>query len=221
MKTNQAVSIVAVCAGVLLSMASNAAVVTVENGGANVYYPYTVSSTDLINGMTGTLAGSALYGSSAVKMTDGIFFEVPSDRGNTAYTLTPANNSTLTYTLGAAYNLSSIAFYSASGSGQTRSQQNWTIGYNTDGGASFTTLNLGSWMTDVNNISNQNTSVKVSVAFTGAEMQGIQKLQFTFLDTGVGAETMYREVDVFGAVPEPASLALLGLGAMALLRRRR
>ncbi len=56
---------------------------------------------------------------------------------------------------------------------------------------------------------------------------GIDAIRFNFLDTvsNPAGGGVYRELDVFGsstvAVPEPSSVALLGLGGLALLRRRR
>jgi hypothetical protein len=44
-------------------------------------------------------------------------------------------------------------------------------------------------------------------------------LLFWVADVRIG--TTFADVTPFNAIPEPASLALLGLGALAFLRRRR
>ena len=58
---------------------------------------------------------------------------------------------------------------------------------------------------------------------TGVLASGIEAIKFDFLATDGNGSSVYREIDVLGsaAVPEPTTTALLGLGGLALILRRR
>ena len=65
------------------------------------------------------------------------------------------------------------------------------------------------------------------VTLTDLDISGIQYIKFTanlITGNGNGQVFIWREIDVEGtatAVPEPSSAALLGLGGLALIFRRR
>ena len=73
----------------------------------------------------------------------------------------------------------------------------------------------------------QGGATKVNVTDdSGLLGSGVDAIRFDFLDTvsNNGGGGVYREIDVLGsssAVPEPSSAALLGLGGLALIFRRR
>jgi hypothetical protein len=212
------------------SMAS--VVISYASAGAGVYEPYSsiVSSTDAANVGSGVLtslsltSGSAIYGSSASYMNDGLVYDAATmnDRGNTSWSLTPSDGAQLTITFNSGLNVTEINTFAMSGSGQTRSAQDYGLEYMT--GSSWTTLFSNLNTSDVNNIDVGNSSTWVNVNLTGyagGSLANVSALRFTFHNVG-GDETLFREIDVM-AVPEPSSVTLLGasIGSLALLRRRR
>jgi hypothetical protein len=58
-----------------------------------------------------------------------------------------------------------------------------------------------------------------TITADNSEFDGVQKIRFDFGNTEASG-TGYSEIDVF-AVPEPSTTALLGLGGLALILRRR
>jgi hypothetical protein len=94
----------------------------------------------------------------------------------------------------------------------------------------FSTVSNPSVFTDyatVSASSGGNNEVEVTLTDTSATLAtNVAAVQFTFATDPANAFTdIYRQMEVFGspsaAVPEPASLSLLSLGGLALLRRRR
>lgn len=56
---------------------------------------------------------------------------------------------------------------------------------------------------------------------SGTLASNVKSIRFNFANADI-SWNVYREIDVIGSpVPEPASLALMGLGGLALIRRRR
>ncbi|MFZ4682822.1 MAG: PEP-CTERM sorting domain-containing protein [Terrimicrobiaceae bacterium] len=230
MKLTTKYILVASLAVAVLDSAS-AQVITYQSAGAGVFDPMPVLSDDAANAGSSFLSGwsfssgSAIFGSSLVKINDGIFFENVLDRGNTTFTLTPSSGAVVVVDFTSGLFLTGINTYAASGSGQLRSAQDYGLEYSLVGSSSYTSLFTSLNTSDPNNINSGNTSTKVLLDFTGlggGGLNNVDSLRFTFATVG-GNETMYREIDVI-AVPEPSSAMMVigaAFGGVALLRRRR
>ena len=189
--------------------------ITYSNGGEAVYEPYdsVVSATDVANqgsAVLGSLtqtAGSAIYGSSLNILNDGIVFNSTTygtgERGNTTYSFTPSDGSVVVFTFNSAQNVGSINTFAMSGSGQTRSAQNYKLEYRS--GSTWTTL-FGSLNTSAaGNLDTGNTSTRVNIdfsGFSGGSLANVDALRFTFYNVGEN-ETLYREIDVLAVEVDP------------------
>ena len=189
--------------------------ITYSNGGEAVYEPYdsVVSATDVANqgsAVLGSLtqtAGSAIYGSSLNILNDGIVFNSTTygtgERGNTTYSFTPSDGSVVVFTFNSAQNVGSINTFAMSGSGQTRSAQNYKLEYRS--GSTWTTLFGGLNTSAAGNLDTGNTSTRVNIdfsGFSGGSLANVDALRFTFYNVGEN-ETLYREIDVLAVEVDP------------------
>lgn len=196
-------------------------------------YAADVSSSDLINGMTPTVVigdWNTTNNAHPNEMTDGIhgigYNIITTDKVQGAWTKT--NVSAATYNIGlGAHNLGyditsiqSIADWVNVGFGN----QAWTLAVQPVGG-SFVNVATVNYQPLINPVANDNIGT-TKVTLTDLDITGIQSLRVTSISVNGGANAgafVWRELDVFGAatVPEPSAAVLLGLGGLALLRRRR
>jgi len=224
---------VAITAFVLLAAAFSASasvVLTTDsftNGTDTVAHSYTPSSTDLINGLaaTGVTGAFNLEGTGNTPvLTDGLFpSPITRDAGGAfqfAAFATAGNGggTSLTYVLGSAKNIGTITIYGGwQDSG--RDQQSYSVLYST---AAAPTVFLPLTTVDFNPGATTHPQLtKVTITdTTGTLANGVAALQFNFNATENGYSG-YSEIDVFAAVPEPGSLAMLGLAVLGAVARRR
>jgi hypothetical protein len=225
----------------LSSRSSAAPVVTTDAqaapaaGGASFTPTYTPSSSDLING----LAPSASNGDFALELggglpalTDGTYGTITQpggapDRTHAAFaTAGNTAGTSVTYTLNTAANplgfdVNSIVVYGG-WNDNGRDQQMYQVLYSTTANpTSFINLASANFNPTVPADTQSATRTTIADPTAGRLATGVAALRFDFL-TPENGYTGYAEIDVLGSatVPEPAGLALLGLGATALLARR-
>lgn len=136
---------------------------------------------------------------------------------------------TLTYNLGGTYDLTSIYFWNYLRDANNRALKTFDIAFSTDGGVTYSTavsaasLGIGNFTLHDNTGVGSNGEAYVPVDqrdFT-ATQEGVTHIQFTSLETyGSTGYVGFAEIR-FGAIPEPSTALLGGLGLLALLRRRR
>jgi len=211
----------AAIAGLALSATSAHAAVTYDS--TNPELGFTVASGDLLESATiaAQSGWSTTFGSDYNALTDGAYGSI-----YTGGTIVidgawdqAAGGATITYDLdlsGAAlgYDLTSIVSYAGWSSGDL-GRQGITVEVHTVGSAplDWTSLGMGT------NAEGGSSSTKVT--FGDLTVSGVDSIRFT---SGGTYATVFREYDAIGTatvVPEPSSTALLGLGGLALIFRRR
>lgn len=192
-----------------------------EDSGTELAFAGDVSSSDLLHGLAVTAVGFNGGGDNDA-LNDGVLgdsFSVASQI-NGAWT---ADGATATYDLGLGTNglgwditsIQSIAAWVNVGFGD----QAWTVAVSTDD------VSYDNVATVFYDPTSDGGSTKVTL--TDLDISGIQYIKFTanlITGNGNGDVFIWREIDVEGtatAVPEPSSAALLGLGGLALILRRR
>lgn len=219
----------AVSAALILTPAAiNAAVIQTNlNDSDQLKYTNDVSRGDLLNGLTGTvLSGWRLEnGADPSKINDGIHGGTGAPVGG-AWTNGPAS---VTYNLGTGngfgYDLSSIQSIASWGT-DGYGNQAFKVEVQLVGSTIFSALaSVNNSPFTASGPTNGGSTKTTLTDSTGILASGVQQIRFTTVLAGgsTAGDSVIREIDVNGvaAVPEPASFALLSLGALALLRRRR
>lgn len=124
----------------------------------------------------------------------------------------------ITFNFNTLINISSIdLFHGHSDSGRDNFQFNVEVSSN--GGGSWSTIyDQDSQLPGATSPWYHKTSVFDDGAADIATAVNSVRINFEAVDAGFGS---LSEVDINGVVPEPSSLALLGLGGLAMMRRRR
>ena len=221
-KTSKSLAIAAL-AGMALTVTSAHAVVVftgagtaTEVTGAELSYTTDVSATDLINGLTATTGTgwNTASGATLAELNDGIHGGNFAAEGNTVQGAWSGAGAVAEYNLGLGasalgYDITSIQTIAA-WQGGVLGNQDYKIEVKAVGGiyTELASVDFGA-LTG---------GGATKVTMSGLDVTGIESIRFTANDASV-----FRELDVIGVdtVPEPSAVALLGLGGLALLRRRR
>ena len=224
------VLLVAIALAGVAPVAAQAAFVRVDlNNNSETFFDPNISNSDLIN-----ISSPAL--SSFTSSSPGTFNESGTHNGDGVDTSglsywDGGAPPVLTYTLtGSAtgYDITSVnSIYGWRDSRYRHAAQEWTLAVTTVAVPTFT---------DITNVvyapyaANDGAAGSTQVNLTGAIASGVTAVRFTLATYGnpgdpgyTGEYGVVREFDVFGAatVPEPASLGLLGVAGLALVRRRK
>jgi len=193
---------------------------------------FAVSAVDLLNGLVPTVNDLNLIrpeegatNNIPGALTNGAFGAPGLPAGNEDEVVAIHNGAVLTYALDTlgnplGYAITEIGVYTGWRDGG-RDGQNYNILYSL---VSDPTDFLALTSIDYNpaNGGPADTVVQLLMSDGSPLISGVAALRFDFPSTENGF-VGYREIDVFGAalVPEPATLSLLALGGLGLLRRRR
>lgn len=196
--------------------ASSAQATVVVTNTTQVNSGYAVSNTDLLQTHLRSSSFSGNYtvegSNGAAAFTNGIFGNL----GNpgTGESATGVGGNVATFNLDGAYNLTSIDSYA--GWDNYRGGQSYDVYYATLANPS-TYLLLASVYNNAVSGGNTNTRANI-IDNSGFLATNVTSLRFNFSDNLAQGYNGYREIDVQGsrAVPEPGSIALLGLGLAGL-----
>ncbi len=197
---------------------------TAATAQAGIITPTVASATSSINttrDMDGTIDGAGLSGGGT---SGDILSETHASTGGTGPTYwlgTTSVTQVLDFTLAAATDVEAVHIWNY----ERGSEDNWDKRALASFDIAFSTNNGATYSTPISITGIQgNTALTAPIpvqTFTFAKQTGVTDIQLTNL-VNHGDSSWYGLAEIrFDTVPEPASLALLGLGGLAMIRRRR
>ena len=224
----------AAAASLFLSFPLHAAVVITEvnspgaGAPAETLYAPDVSATDLLQGLAAVESGAPWQTvGSAARLNNGVHGPSFNDDnpGSLAEIAWANPGSVVTFDLGTGanglgYDISSVLSFAA-WNGAGFGNQGYTLEFKPLGGVFATVATV-----DYNPLGGGAGATKVTITDDGGLLAtGIEEVRFTHnsVPGAVAGRITYRELDVIGTatIPEPSATVLLGLSALACLRRRR
>lgn len=214
---------VSIALATLLALPAHAAIIVTNT--TQIDTGFTVSNTDLLQ----TNLGSAVYSGNfqregevgVAALTDGVYGG-QGNQGNGGHAATADGSNSALYNFdsgnGAGYNISSITSYS--GWDAYRGGQSYNVSYASIADPLTFTF-LAHVFNNANGTANTNTRAEITES-NGFLATNVVSLRFDFGGDLQYGYAGYRQIDVVGTVvPEPASVALLGLGFAGLVAVRR
>ena len=247
-KKGFAVLVLAICGGISANTASAALVTASAFSGVQTNFDANILNNDLVengsaalsgvttNGSVSTYPGDVAPANSFDHLTDGIASSghdgINDISGDTYFdTASFSTNPSITYSFASptGVSLSSVNVISGWANNPPFSHQKYQVLVSFVGSpaafVSLANIDFDPW---ASNPAGPGGSSSTQVTLTdnaGALATGVAAIQFKFLDHGQPGGQVFREIDVTGAavsvVPEPASLSLLAIGGLTLLRRRK
>jgi len=134
----------------------------------------------------------------------------------------PVANEVLTFDLGATFDVTEIYLWQYNRTQFNRGIINFDIAFSTDGGSSFTSPVAASSLGITDFVIGTIGGVaSVQQRSFNSVQSGVTAIQFSNIQTGGSTSIIGLPEVRFGFIPEPASLALLGLGGLLLAGRNR
>ena len=130
---------------------------------------------------------------------------------------------TFVFDLGGTYTVDGVHLWNISytSGAVNRGLKTVDVTFSTDGGLNYNTLVAASEYDDFGNFAmSSTTGPGVAETKTFTPVAGVTHIKFTDSTNHGASYTGFGEIR-FNAVPEPGSLALMGLGGLCLLKRRR
>ena len=217
MKLNQSIKTTMSLAAVMGTLALAASSATA----AVIITPLTASASDSIDGtrvLQNTVDGSGLIGAGSL-LTQ--LHQDTGEGGSSTYWLTNINpvSLTLTFDLNGTRTVDTVHLwnYSATNTAFNRGLSSFDVSFSTDGGNNYvSTINVAGFASAGAAGVDTPSQTKLFTA-----VNGVTHIQLTNLVNHGGDRFGLGEIRFGDSVPEPTTTALLGLGGLALILRRR